>query len=465
MIVNKKSRNLFRIIVDLIILNSIFLFSAIAAQSFGILLQKDHMFILMILLNVVWYFTSNVISFYDDFYSKSLSLQFVNILKIVLVQTFTSIFFIFIVKEDLFTRNFIVYYSALLIVVVSIRTLIFKLLLKSLRRKGKNVRSLIIIGKGETGLNFEKMINENPDFGFKVKGFLDDYTIRGDDILGKVEELDNILSKVEVDEAVIALPDSAFGELDEIIRICNKYAVKVHIIPDYFRFMSKKFIISSVANFPIITVRKEPLDEVQWRIVKRFFDLLFTIIISTLLLWWLFPIIMIMIKLSSKGKVLFVQNRVGVKNKEFKCYKFRTMHQVNSSEDEFTPVIHNDPRITKIGTFLRKSNLDELPQFINVLLGDMSIVGPRPHAIAYHKKYGRIVEEIKLRHNVKPGITGWAQVHGLRGDVQNEEENTQRTKKRIQFDLWYIENWSIWLDIQIIILTIWQMIKRDTKGK
>ncbi|MGE5437206.1 MAG: undecaprenyl-phosphate glucose phosphotransferase [Syntrophothermus sp.] len=465
MIVNKKSRNLFRMIVDLIILNAIFLFSATAAQSFSILLQRDYMFILMILLNVVWYFTSNVISFYDDFYSKSLSLQFVNILKIVLVQTFTSIFFIFIVKEDLFTRNFIVYYSALLIVAVSIRTLIFKLLLKSLRKKGKNVRSLIIIGKGETGLNFEKMINENPDFGFKVKGFLDDYTISGDDILGKVEDLDNILSKVEVDEAVIALPDSAFGELDEIIRICNKYAVKVHIIPDYFRFMSKKFIISSVANFPIITVRKEPLDEVQWRIVKRFFDLLFTIIISTLILWWLFPIIMIMIKLSSKGKVLFVQNRVGVKNKEFKCYKFRTMHQVNSSEDEFTPVIHNDPRITKIGTFLRKSNLDELPQFINVLLGDMSIVGPRPHAIAYHKKYGRIVEEIKLRHNVKPGITGWAQVHGLRGDVQNEEENTQRTKKRIQFDLWYIENWSIWLDIQIIILTIWQMIKRDTKGK
>jgi putative colanic acid biosynthesis UDP-glucose lipid carrier transferase len=179
---------------------------------------------------------------------------------------------------------------------------------------------------------------------------------------------------------------------------------------------------------------------------------------------WLYPVIAIFLKKDSKGPVIFKQDRIGVKNKKFLCYKFRTLFTEKKDNDRFVPVMNDDPRITKFGSFLRRSNLDELPQFINVLKGQMSVVGPRPHAIPYDDKYGLIVEDIRLRHNVKPGITGWAQVHGLRGDTFSEEENARRTIKRIEHDIWYIENWSFWLDIQIIILTIWQMIKGDTKG-
>ncbi|MGE5862040.1 MAG: sugar transferase, partial [Ignavibacteria bacterium] len=157
--------------------------------------------------------------------------------------------------------------------------------------------------------------------------------------------------------------------------------------------------------------------------------------------------------------------RVGVKNKKFKCYKFRTLHiDKNEKDRTFKPVTENDPRVTGIGRFLRRSNFDELPQFFNVLRGEMSIVGPRPYPLSYENKYSIIVDEIRLRHNIKPGITGWAQIHGLRGDVADEAENTKRIAVRIEYDLWYIENWSFWLDLQIILLTVWQMLRGKTRG-
>jgi lipopolysaccharide/colanic/teichoic acid biosynthesis glycosyltransferase len=191
----------------------------------------------------------------------------------------------------------------------------------------------------------------------------------------------------------------------------------------------------------------------------------FSLFVIIFLLSWLYPIIFILIKLDSKGKVLFIQKRVGAKNQMFDCYKFRTLTSEASQESEtFKPVIFGDKRVTRIGNFLRKSNIDELPQFLNVLKGDMSVVGPRPHAIPYQDLYGKIFEEIKMRHNVRPGLTGWAQVNGLRGDVEDEDENKQRTLLRMKYDLWYIENWTMRLDIQIILMTIWQMIKGDTKG-
>jgi len=178
----------------------------------------------------------------------------------------------------------------------------------------------------------------------------------------------------------------------------------------------------------------------------------------------LFPIIAVLIKLSSRGPALFVQERIGAKNKSFRFYKFRTMKTDEEKSKEFKPVVAGDKRVTKIGRVLRRTSIDELPQFFNVLIGDMSVVGPRPHAIPYQNIYGQVFEEIKLRHNVKPGITGWAQINGLRGDVKDEELNRKRTIQRIKYDLWYIENWSMKLDIQIILTTIWQAIKGDTNA-
>jgi putative colanic acid biosynthesis UDP-glucose lipid carrier transferase len=366
-------------------------------------------------------------------------------------------------KEDLFTRNFILLHSLFLLLLISARIEILRYIIGKIRGKEKNIRNMLIIGTGETGKNFEQMINEHPEFGYNISGFLNGGT-NEEYLLGKVNDLDNLLTELNIDGVVIALSIDESSLIDEIVKICNKHAVRIHIIPDYFRFVSKKFQVNMIGDFPIITVRREPLSEAHWRFIKRSFDLLFSAGLFILIFSWLFPLIALVLKLTSKGKVFFLQERIGSRNKIFKCYKFRTMKSNLPVSVNFQPVIKNDPRITGPGKFLRRSNLDELPQFINVIKGEMSIVGPRPHAVAYNKVYKEMIEEINIRGWVKPGITGWAQIHGLRGDVPDFEENRRRTRKRIEHDLWYIENWSIWLDIQIILLTIWQMIKGKTRG-
>lgn len=463
MIVNKKSIYFQRVIADLVLLNLSFFIAAILSQPFQILLQRNYMFILLLILNIFWFFNASIIGFYNEIYLRSVATQLINIAKSIIVQVGIAIFFIFLAKENLFTRNFIVFYGILLFLTISLRTVIFKEILRTLREKGKNVRNLIIIGAGEVAKNFKNTITKNPEFGYKFLGFLDDSTNESE-IIGKISELDNKIKSYQVDEVVIALQNESTQQLDEIIRICNINATKIHIIPDYFRFLSTRFQVSTIGNFPVITARDEPLDEVNRRFVKRTFDILFSSIVILFLLSWLIPIIIIVSKLTSRGPVFFFQERVGAKDEKFNCYKFRTMKIADKGNALFKPVVDGDKRVTKLGNLLRKSNIDELPQFFNVLKGDMSIVGPRPHAIPYQDLYGQIFSEIKLRHNVKPGITGWAQVNGLRGDVEDEELNRTRTIQRMNYDLWYIENWSMKLDVQIILMTVWQMIKGDTNA-
>ncbi len=465
MIVNQKSLRNIRIFLDLILICISFLAAAVYAQSFEILLIRDYMFILLVLLCVIWLFSSNVIGFYDDFNSRYFPYQFFNIVKNVIVQAAASIIFIFIVKEELFTRNFILAYSIVLTAFVSLRTITLKRILFLVRKKGKSVRRLIIVGTSEVAERFYDMLNSNPNFGFKMLGFIaeENSEVHGKPLLGRVNNFENIIIENHVEEAVIALPDDASDKLDSIMKICNKHAVRTHIVPDYFKFLSKKFRIGMIGDFPIITVRDEPLQEVQWRLIKRAFDIIVSLCVIIFIVSWLFPVLILLQKVTTKGPVFFVQDRIGKKNKIFKCYKFRTM-RVDAEKDVFNPATRFDPRITKFGHFLRRSNLDELPQIFNVLAGDMSLVGPRPHAIPYNELYREIFDEIKLRHLVKPGLTGWAQVHGLRGDVEDEEENKQLIRKRIEYDIWYIENWSVGLDIQIILLTIWLIIRGVTKG-
>jgi len=464
MFVNKDSIYHFRLLFDLLFLVIAFLLAAIFAQSFAILITRDYMFGLLLILAFVWYFSSNAIGFYEDSSSQVLSFQFIGIVKNVSLQIMFGIVFIFISKENLFTRNFIFYYGFLLLFLISLRMISFQLIVNYLRKKGKNIRNLIIIGTGEIGQSFWKTLGKNNQLGYRFLGFVGERVPQSEiNCLGSIDELSHIIQKHHVEEAIIALPEEAASKLDYVIKACNINAIRTHIIPDYFRFVSKKFKITMLDKFPIITVRDEPLQEIQWRMVKRTFDIVLSLLVIFLITLWLFPIIMILQKLSSRGKIFYIQDRIGKNNKVFRCFKFRTMY-TNFDDKKFIPTTINDLRITPFGKFLRRSNLDELPQIFNVLFGEMSIVGPRPHAIAYNELYKEFFDEIKLRSLVKPGITGWAQVHGLRGDVTNAEENKLRTRKRIEYDIWYIENWSVLLDLQIILLTAWQMIKADTKG-
>ena len=209
---------------------------------------------------------------------------------------------------------------------------------------------------------------------------------------------------------------------------------------------------------PIITLRDEPLTDFVNRVIKRIFDILFSLFVILFILSWLFPIIAIIIKLNSKGPVLFKQKRSGIDNKEFICYKFRSM-TVNRDSDSKQATM-NDTRVTRIGKFLRKTSLDEFPQFINVLIGDMSIVGPRPHMIKHTNEYSALIQKYMVRQLVKPGITGAAQVRGFRGETKSLKD----MEGRIRLDVWYIENWSFWLDINIIFKTIWNSLKGDDKA-
>jgi putative colanic acid biosysnthesis UDP-glucose lipid carrier transferase len=464
MIVNKNSIRLFRLLSDILLLNLAFILAAVQAQSMELLIARNHMFVLLLVLNILWYYSTRISAFYDDFSIRYFAYQFVNIIKSSLWQVIAAIIFIFLMKEDLFTRNFIFFYALLLILFISIRTMIFKSLLQYLRNKGINIRNLVIIGSGDLGENFYNLIKEHPDYGYNFVGFVGtgDTKVNGT-VIGNISGLEEILTTNRIEEAVVAMNENNPLMLDEIIKTCNRQAVKIHLIPDYFRFLSNKFNLSMIGNYPVISVRNEPLEEAGRRLIKRSFDIVFSLFVTIFILSWLFPIIALIIKLDSKGNIIYKQERVGEKNRKIKIYKFRTLHE--NRDDQYIPVVKKDPRVTKAGKFLRKSNLDELPQFINVIGGSMSVVGPRPHAVSFNQTYSEMFDEIKMRHNVKPGITGWAQIHGLRGDVENPVENKIRTIRRIKYDLWYIENWTFWLDIQIIIITVWQMLKGKTRGK
>ncbi len=465
MIANKKSLYLIKLWLDLVLLNAAFLFAAWLAQPSYILYQRPYMFILMLGLNILWYFTAKATDFYNNFNHGGFSFKARLIFKNTLIQIIAAIFFIFATKEDLFTRNFIVMYFLSLDFFVYLRITFFDLIQRKLYESGKYVRNLIVVGANNIGMEFVKLIETNPNFGYNFIGFIDDAEFSDAKTVGTITELGTFLENQKIDEAVIAVANMDSHKLSSIINICNKNALRIHIIPDYFQFLSQKFSMSTIGNFPIITVRDEPLAEIQWRFVKRLFDIFFSVIVSLFVLSWLIPLIAIVIKLTSKGPVFFIQERIGLRNEKFRCYKFRSMyHEQKFTGNEFTPTEENDSRVTEIGKFLRRTNLDEIPQFWNVLKGEMSIVGPRPHPLAFNQEYLQYFEAIKLRSLVKPGLTGWAQIHGLRGDLTDENENRKRIVERIKYDIWYIENWSLWLDIEIIFTTVWQMISGKTKG-
>ncbi len=279
MIAAQKSSYYLRLFLDLVLLNSAFLLAAVIAQSFNTLVDRNYMFVLLAVLNFLWYFVSNVVSFYDDLRTRYYTFQIVNIFKSTIIQILASVMFIFFVKEDLFTRNFILLYAVILFLFISARVIVIRGILSSVRSRRKNSWNLLIIGAGEIGRGFYDMLERHKEFGYNFIGYLDDNEAGSDSVIGTITSLDKILNEKRVDEVIIALPIYESEQLDEIIHICNKKAVRVNIIPDYFRFVSKKFQVNMMGDFPIIRVRSEPLAELHWRFIKRIFDLFFSLIL------------------------------------------------------------------------------------------------------------------------------------------------------------------------------------------
>lgn len=455
----------FRVTVDILgvilaALSSIYFFSIRDGR-----VSTNFDLFLLTSLTVSWFFIARVSGLYDEFRSRNFSYELVGLIKNILLQVIVAIVVMFIAKNHTLPRLFIVLYAAHLLVILSIERFLVRRVLNYLRRKGRNLRHLLIIGAGEVGKSFNELIRSNSHFGYSVCGFLDDQpqpTLNGK-LLGQVEELEAVFKKYPVDDVIVALPTYATEKIEWVIKVCDQHTKRVRIIPDYFRFVSDKFEVRMFGKFPLISIRNIKMDEAHWYIIKRFFDAAFALFFMFLVLSWLVPIIALAIKLTSRGPVFFKQERWGRQNKKIICYKFRTMVVQSRDLDDngkYQQATKDDPRITPLGKFLRKTNLDELPQFWNVLMGQMSVVGPRPHPTPLNIESKDVIENYMLRHLVKPGITGWAQVNGYRGETKDPE----LMQKRVNHDIWYIENWSFWLDVQIIFLTVWQMIKYDTKG-
>ena len=454
---------LLRRLSDIILIIAAFIISAhLSYFSFNFFTNTNTQLLLFALL-IIWFFVTKATGLYDEFRSRNISFEIITVIKDVIALVVSSIMILFLLKEYKLSRSFIGWFLISLVFLLSIEKVLFRYFLNEIRKKGRNLRHLLIVGAGEVGRNFYELTLNNPQFGYSVLGFLDDKntTFSNGQYLGEINELENFLEQKIVDDVIIALPNNAADRVEEVIKTCEKHTTRVRIIPDYFKFASSKYSVSMFGRFPIISVHEDRINEMHWRLLKRSFDIILASLLCIFIFSWLWPLIMISIKLTSSGRVFYSQERWGKDNKYFITHKFRSMHADHCDETyengNFRQVTKDDPRITRVGKILRKTNFDELPQFWNVFKGEMSIVGPRPHPTPLNMESKDKVHLYMLRHLVKPGITGWAQVNGFRGETKDISE----MQKRIDHDLWYIENWTFGLDIQIILLTVWRMIKGD----
>ena len=361
---------------------------------------------------------------------------------------------IFIFKLGYFSRLQTFGTIAVFFVLKAVVFYFIYLYLGHLRKKGRHLAKVLVAGAGRIGCKFYDFTERHPALGYKVIGFLDDYPDDKpcdiqDMVLGIVEEIPEILEKYVVDEVVIAIPLTEEELIHTIINVADFHGVRIKLIPDFVRILNRKHQISSIGEIPIINIREIPLDVMYNAWLKRMFDLAISF---TGLLFFspLMALIAIAVKIDSKGPLFYRPTRLSKGNIRFKMLKFRTMYLKDCVDLSNRSTTSNDPRITPVGRFLRKYSLDELPQLVNVLINNMSLIGPRPHRIMLNYDMQKAVRGYMIRHYIKPGITGWAQVNGWRGPTETEEQK----KKRTEHDLWYIENWTFWLDIKILYLTV-----------
>ena len=369
---------------------------------------------------------------------------------------------LFIVKGSAFSRLFFLVATLMFGFMLVCWHAMLMSLFKGYRAAGKSFKNVAVLG---FDAKMEQLINNvllKAENGYKLHSIFADAQLptRFQPYhKGGAEDLIEVLQSKQVNEMFISLPLEQADLINKTISYCDNHLIRVHIIPNFSDYLSQNFTMNYMNNMALLCLRSEPLESLSSRMEKRVFDVVFSVGVFLCIGWWLFPIVAVLIKLNSKGPVFFSQLRSGKDGKPFKCYKFRSM-TVNTMSDTLQAT-KNDSRVTAVGRILRKTSLDEVPQFYNVLLGNMSVVGPRPHMLAHTEAYSASVHKFMVRHFAKPGITGWAQTKGLRGEIKTVQDMTNRAEA----DIWYIENWSVLLDIKIIVLTIWQVFfKRDPKA-
>lgn len=381
-------------------------------------------------------------------------------IRMLLVHVALISVFIFVLDYDEISRLRLIYFYGIFFVLLVVFRIVFMKALKYARAQGYNYRKVVIVGANKTGERMNKVLSNDLTYGFRVMGFFDDTPdkkiILTAPHLGRFSDIEKYLIAENVDEIYIALHISKIGIINAITTICERNMVRIKFIPDFEQYThSHKVEISFYGNIPVLMLRKEPLEITLHRVIKKGFDLCFSVFVIVFIFPWLFPILMLLIKGTSPGAVFFVQERSGRDNLPFRCYKFRTMQTDTGAQKD--QVTLNDTRVTRVGAFLRRTSMDELPQFFNVLLGNMSVVGPRPHMVLHTEQYSELIDNYMVRHYAKPGITGWAQVNGYRGEIKKYID----VKSRVDHDIWYIENWSLMLDIKIIWKTVFDVFQKN----
>jgi Undecaprenyl-phosphate glucose phosphotransferase len=375
------------------------------------------------------------------------------------IVTFLLVFAIVFTLKFYQVSRYMVYYAFEIFFILAVLFRIALLpVLRWYRKAGHSYRSLIIIGAGPVAQEVLQALSTDLSIGLQVAGIFDDHPEKSpiaSRISGKVADAKAYALQHSVDEIIVALPDFEKRHITDLIRFCDNNMIRITIVPDFYRNISHRFYIDFFGSIPFLSIRNEPLQSFRNQLLKRSFDLIFSSLVILLIFPWLIPIVAILIKAGSKGPVFFRQDRSGLNNKVFRMIKFRTM--VVNDQSDTLQAWRDDPRITPVGRFLRKTNLDEMPQFFNVWLGEMSVVGPRPHMLKHTEVYSKIVEHFMVRHFVKPGLTGWAQVTGYRGETGQPE----LMAKRVERDVWYIENWSFLLDLRIVVMTVFSMVSGD----
>lgn len=368
-----------------------------------------------------------------------------------------------VLKFSDMSRLRLFYFYLIFFILLFVSRVVFMKFLKYIRSEGYNFKKVIIVGANEAGENIRKILSKDLTYGYQILGFFDDTVDpsapMSGPVLGNIDAVEDYIITNNVDEMYIALHIDHINIIHQLTALCERHMVRIKFVPDFQQYTkSRKVEITFYGNTPVLMLRKEPLEGSLNRLLKKTVDLCFSLAVIVLIFPWLFPILIILIKMDSPGPIFFKQKRSGRDNKEFWCFKFRTM-RMNTAADE-TQATLGDKRVTKLGVFMRRTNIDELPQFFNVLLGTMSVIGPRPHMLMHTEQYSELINNYLVRHYAKPGISGWAQVNGFRGETKEVSE----MKDRVDHDIWYIENWSLLLDLKIIYRTVFNMFDGEEKA-
>jgi putative colanic acid biosynthesis UDP-glucose lipid carrier transferase len=414
---------------------------------------------LTLLLNLTWIVISWIKNLYGQAYLTSFEEFSRKTMHVYAYFVLISMLYLYFYKKTEISRLFMGFEFVAIAGIFFINRLIYLLVFQYLMNNDSATRKVLIIGYNQTA---KKLVNylEKGSMNTEIVGYCDeDENIQELTNYPVVSRISNAMKYCSVHGNITEIYSTVSPEqnnyLYQLMREADERCIRFKIIPDLNYYIKLPVHIDYFKNLPVLSVRKEPLEDVVNGIKKRIFDLCVSGVVILFILSWLMPLIGFLIWLEDRGPIFFIQPRSGKNNKHFNCLKFRSM-RVNG-EANSKQATRNDDRITRIGKILRSTSLDEFPQFLNVFMGDMSIVGPRPHMLKHTDEYSKTIKQFMVRQFVKPGITGWAQINGYRGEIKKIDD----IKKRVEYDLWYVENWSLWLDAKILFLTFYKILKGD----